>query len=700
MADKDYPNLPIRLEALIEDAIGEIVAHEDPQRFMAWMREHIYDYYTGPAVRQGGLFEQSQAQDPNQVVMDPEMVRALGVSFAGTIWNGTPLPSNHFKPQPVTPPGRNDPCHCGSGNKYKQCCARLPSMPALSSNELWPILFSKLNRQTAARAIRENHVPLDALIMIAIDYLDSGQPKKAVTILAPLFEGKIRKTNDDAEYALTLLCNAYDDLGHTTKKTTLLQTILDKVKRSPLRSGAWQRLSTIRMDNGDADGAWQAFQNAQRDDPNSLGLGLLEVQILNAQGRNDKAAERADFWVRRMRRAGVPEDDLQLDFLSNVARNPIEAFADMGLNISDNAGTLLGQWLKGVQDRPLPSYTISEEPKTCDLDDANGMNALHRRLQSMGMDAEQVEQAVLDMQQQRDEIIEKAPDEDDDEDFMPDISSMILQTPDKLKQLERDWHATYPLDKPFSVHETPFDMEDPWDASAEEQWTGWLQKHPQAFDSIDILDDLATALILHPQFGAAWLNETMIRPVLHRVEAILENALDAAGQPELHWPMSENRPALRGMARLVNLAFSRGDPEEALQRAQRLVSINPFDNHGNRTIVMNQLIYQGRDEQALELASRFPGDMNPELAYGEVLALYRLGRQKEAVQALGNALDYLGKIPRYLSAKRIKKPKLHADGVRYGGDDQAWYYREEMRDVWLETPGALEWLKKAVKVFL
>ena len=23
---------------------------------------------------------------------------------------------------PVNPPGRNEPCYCGSGRKYKQCC--------------------------------------------------------------------------------------------------------------------------------------------------------------------------------------------------------------------------------------------------------------------------------------------------------------------------------------------------------------------------------------------------------------------------------------------------------------------------------------------------------------------------------------------------------------------------------------------------
>jgi hypothetical protein len=117
-------------------------------------------------------------------------------------------------------------------------------------------------------------------------------------------------------------------------------------------------------------------------------------------------------------------------------------------------------------------------------------------------------------------------------------------------------------------------------------------------------------------------------------------------------------------------------------------------------IVMNQLIHQNRDEQALELAERFPNDMNPEVAYGKVLALYRLGRQKEAVEALGNSLEYLGKIPRYLIAKRVKKPKLTPDRTMLGGDDQAWYYREEMRDVWLQTPGAIDWLKKAEKAFL
>lgn len=36
-------------------------------------------------------------------------------------------------------------------------------------------------------------------------------------------------------------------------------------------------------------------------------------------------------------------------------------------------------------------------------------------------------------------------------------------------------------------------------------------------------------------------------------------------------------------------------------------------------------------------------------------------------------------------------------GVTVGGNDQAWLYREEMRDVWETSPGALEWLRKTSK---
>lgn len=67
------------------------------------------------------------------------------VPSVGTIRNATP------------PPGRNQPCPCNSGRKYKHCCLRQPSRPGLnavraelsrenlSPTEQWPDLFRSLD---------------------------------------------------------------------------------------------------------------------------------------------------------------------------------------------------------------------------------------------------------------------------------------------------------------------------------------------------------------------------------------------------------------------------------------------------------------------------------------------------------------------------------------------------------------------------
>ena len=39
-----------------------------------------------------------------------------------------------------------------------------------------------------------------------------------------------------------------------------------------------------------------------------------------------------------------------------------------------------------------------------------------------------------------------------------------------LATLEADWHAVYPVDKPFSVHLAPYADEDPWEPAIEDRW--------------------------------------------------------------------------------------------------------------------------------------------------------------------------------------------------------------------------------------
>ncbi len=152
-----------------------------------------------------------------------------------------------------------------------------------------------------------------------------------------------------------------------------------------------------------------------------------------------------------------------------------------------------------------------------------------------------------------------------------------------------------------------------------------------------------------------------------------------------------------GLARLVVLYLRSGDETAAMDRAQQLLALNPNDNHGFRSIVVNQWLFDGNDESVLEITRNYPQDVQPEIPYGQVLALYRLQRLEEAQTALGVAMKVLPKVAHYLTAKRVRKPKLDPMGVTFGGDDQAWIYRDEMRVLWLETPGAIEWLMRTAK---
>lgn len=56
----------------------------------------------------------------------PGLHEAMASALGMEIWNATPIPQNRFRPRRLARPERNAPCPCGSGRKYKQCCAELP----------------------------------------------------------------------------------------------------------------------------------------------------------------------------------------------------------------------------------------------------------------------------------------------------------------------------------------------------------------------------------------------------------------------------------------------------------------------------------------------------------------------------------------------------------------------------------------------
>jgi len=312
---------------------------------------------------------------------------------------------------------------------------------------------------------------------------------------------------------------------------------------------------------------------------------------------------------------------------------------------------------------------------------------LEVQLQNLGIPTDEIEALLNDL-----------PEAGQDEDELQQDNSAIVITPAAIKELEATWINVFPLGKPFSTHEHFLSDIDPWEAEFAGQWTTWLKNNPEAFGSLDILDDLATALLSHPAGLQPWITEKMLAPVLKRAIGILEYTLDKTDtEVILKWQATQNRPALRSLSRIIHMERSSYDDTAARRYAERLLQLNPEDNHGVRTLLINYYLQANENEKVLTLAAQFPEDMHPDIPFGKALALFRLDRKEEAGETLVAAMEDLPKVVPMLRRKNVRQPKLSEYGIQIGGNDQAWLYREEARELWEETPGAMEWLKKQRK---
>lgn len=658
---------------LIESAVERIVATDDLDDFLGWFSGEVYRRYL-------------LARAP----LDASETKVVAAQLGRSIWGATPAPHNDFRPQTLPKPGRNAPCYCGSGVKYKRCCARFPAPPAMASADLWPAVLAALPQRDCRQVVAAGRVPVESLIDAAEESRDMGRSARAIGFLEPLFGVRLAGTGHQYDYALSLLCDLYDDTGRTRKKARLLDRIVREAPRSELRSGAFQRIATIRMDRGDRTGAWEAFRRAQRDTPGDSAIGMLEVHLLMAENRPEQARESARVWRGRLMKLNAGEFEGAIAFLTAVAKDPYRALAQTMIDATGGAGQRLFEALPGLDERPLPRYEVVAVPA---LDPSGDPGAdIETQLRGMGVPGEDVRAVASDLLEQfrnfepGDDPIDEAPDE-----------HFTIEAPERLRALEADWNAIYSPDKPFSIYDAPRQAAFPWDLGVEDVWMGFLDRHPEAFDSVDVLDDLATAVELHPMSDSMGLREAMEAPLVERGGRILRQAAGEAGRPgdrRLSWADARNRPGLRCLARAQSLAMERGDIERARAHAELLLALNPGDNHGIRTSLMNIYLRTGQDEAAVKLASRYEGDMFAELPYGRVLALVRMGRMDAASEAARRAINALPEVRRYLMRERARQPRIDPHGVVLGSKEQAWIYRDEMREVWVNEPEAMALIRR------
>jgi len=225
---------------------------------------------------------------------------ALATMLGRAVWNHLPHPAHDFQPRRLPEPGRNDPCPCGSEKKFKQCCALfgIPPMP-LEMEVLLPTVLELLPKKALSNFPRKRFSP-ELLAGIGEMWLRNGDGELTRALLEPFF---VDPAGLDGRHSAVfdVLMNVYLELDKPRKRKQLLELCLAAGDRH-LRATALQRQCAALFDQGDHAGAWKSFHQAQRENPDDPSHGLLELTLLQAEGKPEMMRERARFWLLRLQR--------------------------------------------------------------------------------------------------------------------------------------------------------------------------------------------------------------------------------------------------------------------------------------------------------------------------------------------------------------------------------------------------------------
>jgi len=559
------------------------------------------------------------------------------------IWNATPQEDNNYQPRPLPAPQRNAPCACGSGKKFKKCCAHLIPPMQLCTDNLWPYLVAAMSKKELIARIKEGVIPPHAAGMLAMDAMENSDFRLVIQLLDPYFEDEARLLNYKHGELMDMLVDAYNEIYRTDRKKKALLERLTQHKDRVLRSDAWQRIASWQHDMGNIAASSHALQQAMRADPDNPSHSLLELTLLVSSNEIDKAKDRARFWLRRLRDYETESPEF-IQLLQLASTDPVAALGAQYSQLTaggDERLDRLFDCIAQMQKRAIPEYSIEY------IDLENEFSANHKQ----GM----------------------------------------LMPPEAVQKTEQQWLAKTPVSKPFSTQDYGSESSTVWQNSDDKGWLEFIESHPEALDSLAILDDILNLLLSAPGiFDTPFLNPNLIHVVERAVEILQHNVTDT----QLPWIVTENRPGLRLLANRIYQLMENEEVNRYLPLLEYYIQLNPTDNHGFRAELMTIYLRQKSDDKALSLIQTYPNDIFPEILYGYVLILFRNGQLEAAGRALKKATESLPLVADYLIKNRVKKPEINNMSIRHGGEDQAWIYREGMRDLWKATPGCISWLKK------
>jgi hypothetical protein len=562
----------------------------------------------------------------------PEHGARLVRVLARELWRITPDPARRWAARPLPKTGRNDPCFCGSGRKFKQCCGPVAeSMPPIG---LEPLSIAGFLFALGPAAWREpaalRAMPGGMLAAAVHGLCECESDESAAQVMEPVFLSPAG-LGDGCDEAFDMLMDAMQAAGLDARREEVARVVSERGGGRGLRCTAWCRLAVLAADRGEHGPSWAAFRAAQRENPDDPQLLHLELSLLLAEGRQDEARARASVLAVRARKLGYPE---LADMLPQLVESGLEDWAPES----------------GPDEQEELEWTLLLREALAQLS-ADRFVALH------DVDASDAHLRI----------------------------SIKRQALRKIKSWQTDYEALPPMLTQLDGDASAI-LDDASGASA------WLRAHPASVASLPVLDNLVMAARQMVEESDAPAVASAARELVDAAADAIVEALERWPQAQLPWAVMDNRPALRIVAQAIDAALRehRSGRADALMRW--MLARNPHDNHGWREHLRQLQLRSGDASAALELLDAYPDDAPPS-GHDRALALFMLDRRAEAEATLRAAhAQFPAFVAALLPPTLDRPPGGRDDGlVGIGGAEHAWDWRAAMRKAWAGA-GALAWL--------
>ena len=621
---------PDELEILLYAAARQIARGSEPAEFLKWF----------------------QFSMPN---LAPQLASALSETDGGTgsmiyslgrsLWNAMPQPSNGYRPRRLPKPDRNGRCPCGSGRKFKQCCAQLePPDEIFDSLNLLRYVLD-YESKAGLKKINARLMDPEAVADVAQQWSRAGEFERALILLEPLFDAGA-KLPKQSELLVDVLFDVWPPDCKPQRRWRLAER-LSASANPRVACIALHRCIVMLAEKGSMGDAWEMFHDGLRRFPDDVNFAGLEITLLLTENRLDDAKRRAEFWSHQLKRKG-PEYDAYAERLVAMADSSEDHDS---LSHLRNESPLIDSFARLFQD--IPIEMDGYQPHTAEVDEPIVLTPSSKLAAIERLWAENVggsKPSLIELESDHEPL---------------SIDQMIYL-------VEKD---------PYLVHS--FDVLDDISESLEASLDAWPEF---GLLLVLVLQRAETLLfsIITGKVPEKWVTAETWREALPTLVR------------EVPWGFLENRPALRLMARHIHhLKYgSVGRSEHWLPRATVLLKINPNDNHGYRDLVSSELLSLGQADAALNVLDQYPEDAMGAMRMNRVLALFVLKRHEEAERCLRDGGSQLREIRKAITHKRYAKPRNMRDySITIGGRDEAWLYRQDMHSTWDEA-GAIEWLKQ------